>query len=422
MATPVPTSPITVKKRTTARRGLFQSDGDASDATTSSSERSLSEEEEEEPTTPLAPSEPSSAPTSPRDEDLARAEINARDAADAEMKSNARLAALDESWAAQEATIQLLEARATRRWKDARAANERKQAAMERLAANEARRDLAQARYADARQAAQAARLEAAEAAAASADAKVHTARLEERVAAAAAKPEAVPAPPPPVPPDTTVQKQRARALADARVLAEEHDRLRFAVEKAEARLAAATEAADVREKIGAMATAQSDAKAREAIAAVRQLRDVVRDGDPRTLAAKLAAAARRRPRRTAPPASPVTAPVAAPPASAPVSAPVAAPTPAVSAPTPSAPAPADAAAPQANVTVSGDDTAGDGTLQTDDATAGSATLAEVYEELGETDFDALETALRKCDADEEDIAAVHAVLDRAGRKEEVGD
>ena len=51
-----------------------------------------------------------------------------------------------------------------------------------------------------------------------------------------------------------------------------------------------------------------------------------------------------------------------------------------------------------------------------------SATLAEVYEELGETDFDALETALRKCDADEEDIAAVHAVLDRAGRKEEVGD
>ena len=49
-------------------------------------------------------------------------------------------------------------------------------------------------------------------------------------------------------------------------------------------------------------------------------------------------------------------------------------------------------------------------------------TLAEVYEELGETDFDALETALRKCDADEEDIAAVHAVLDRAGRKEEVGD
>ena len=59
---------------------------------------------------------------------------------------------------------------------------------------------------------------------------------------------------------------------------------------------------------------------------------------------------------------------------------------------------------------------------QTDDATAGSATLAEVYEELGETDFDALETALRKCDADEEDIAAVHAVLDRAGRKEEVGD
>ena len=38
MATPVPTSPITVKKRTTARRGLFQSDGDASDATTSSSE------------------------------------------------------------------------------------------------------------------------------------------------------------------------------------------------------------------------------------------------------------------------------------------------------------------------------------------------------------------------------------------------
>ena len=82
MATPVPTSPITVKKRTTARRGLFQSDGDASDATTSSEERSLSEEEEaEEPTTPLAPSEPSSAPTSPRDEDLARAEINARDAA-----------------------------------------------------------------------------------------------------------------------------------------------------------------------------------------------------------------------------------------------------------------------------------------------------------------------------------------------------
>ena len=71
---------------------------------------------------------------------------------------------------------------------------------------------------------------------------------------------------------------------------------------------------------------------------------------------------------------------------------------------------------------LSGDDAAGDGTLQTDDATAGSATLAEVYEELGETDFDALETALRKCDADEEDIAAVHAVLDRAGRKEEVGD
>ena len=407
MATPVPTSPITVKKRTTARRGLFQSDGDASDATTSSSERSLSEEDE--PTTPLAPSEPSSAPTSPRDEDLARAETRARDAADAEAKSDARLAALDESWAAQEATIQLLEARATRRWKDAREANERKQAAMERLAANEARRDLAQARAADARQAAQAARLEAAEAASASADTKVHTARLEERVAAAAAKPEAVPAPPPPVPPDATVQKQRARALADARVLAEEHDRLRFAVEKAEARLAAATEAADVREKIGAMATAQSDAKAREAIAAVRQLRDVVRDGDPRMLAAKLAAV-RRRPRRTAPPASPVTAPVAAP---------VAAPTPAVSAPTPSAPAPADAAAPQANVTPSGDDTAGDGTLQTDDATAGSATLAEVYEELGETDFDALETALRKCDADEEDIAAVHAVLDRAGRKEE---
>ena len=219
MATPVPTSPITVKKRTTARRGLFQSDGDASDATTSSSERSLSEEDE--PTTPLAPSEPSSAPTSPRDEDLARAEINARDAADAEAKSDARLAALDESWAAQEATIQLLEARATRRWKDAREANERKQAAMERLAANEARRDLAQARAADARQAAQAARLEAAEAAAASADAKVHTARLEERVAAAAAKPEAVPAPPPPVPPDATVQKQSARALADARVLAE---------------------------------------------------------------------------------------------------------------------------------------------------------------------------------------------------------
>ena len=324
MATPVPTSPITVKKRTTARRGLFQSDGDASDATTSSSERSLSEEEEE-PTTPLAPSVASSAPTSPRDEDLARAEINARDAADAEAKSDARLAALDESWAAQEATIQLLEARATRRWKDARAANDRKQAAMERLAANEARRDLAQARAADAREAAQAARLEAAEAAAASADAKVHTARLEERVAAAAAKPEAVPAPPPPVPPDATVQKQRARALADARVLAEEHDRLRFAVEKAEARLAAATEAADVREKIGAMATAQSDAKAREAIAAVRQLRDVVRDGDPRMLAAKLAAA-RRRPRRTAPPASPVTAPVAAPPAPAPVAAPAPAP------------------------------------------------------------------------------------------------
>ena len=419
MATPVPTSPITVKKRTTARRGLFQSDGDASDATTSSSERSLSEEEEEEePTTPLAPSEPSSAPTSPRDEDLARAEINARDAADAEAKSDARLAALDESWAAQEATIQLLEARATRRWKDAREANERKQAAMERLAANEARRDLAQARAADARQAAQAARLEAAEAAAASADAKVQTARLEERVVAAAAKPEAVPAPPPPVPPDATVQKQSARALADARVLAEEHDRLRFAVEKAEARLAAATEAADVREKIGAMATAQSDAKAREAIAAVRQLRDVVRDGDPRALAAKLAAAARRRPRRTAPPASPVTAPVAAPPASAPVAAPATA----APAPAPSVPAPADAAAPQANVTLSGDDTAGDGTLQTDDATAGSATLAEVYEELGETDFDALETALRKCDADEEDIAAVHAVLDRAGRKEEVGD
>ena len=287
MATPVPTSPITVKKRTTARRGLFQSDGDASDATTSSEERSLSEEEEEEePTTPLAPSEPSSAPTSPRDEDLARAEINARDAADAEMKQNARLAALDESWAAQEATIQLLEARATRRWKDAREANDRKQAAMERLAANEARRDLAQARAADARQAAQAARLEAADATSASADAKVQTARLEERVAAAAAKPEAVPAPPPPVPPDAAVQKQRARALADARVLAEEHDRLRFAVEKAEARLAAATEAADVREKIGAMATAQSDAKAREAIAAVRQLRDVVRDGDPRALAA----------------------------------------------------------------------------------------------------------------------------------------
>ena len=72
-------------------------------------------------------------------------------------------------------------------------------------------------------------------------------------------------------------------------------------------------------------------------------------------------------------------------------------------------------------MTVSGDD--GSATLnQTDDATAGSATLAEVYEELGETDFDALETALRKCDADEEDIAAVHAVLDRAGRKEEVGD
>ena len=417
MATPVPTSPITVKKRTTARRGLFQSDGDASENTTSSSssERSLSEEDE--PTTPLAPSEPSSAPTSPRDEDLARAETRARDAADAEAKSDARLAALDESWAAQEATIQLLEARATRRWKDAREANERKQAAMERLAANEARRDLAQARAADARQAAQAARLEAAEAASASADTKVHTARLEERVAAAAAKPEAVPAPPVPPPLDATVQKQRARALADARVLAEEHDRLRFAVEKAEARLAAATEAADVREKIGAMATAQSDAKAREAIAAVRQLRDVVRDGDPRMLVAKLAAA-RRRPRRTAPPASPVTAPVAAPPASAPV----AAPTSAVPASTPSAPAPADAAAPQANVTVSGDDTAGDGTLQTDDATAGSATLAEVYEELGETDFDALETALRKCDADEEDIAAVHAVLDRAGRKEEVGD
>ena len=61
MATPVPTSPITVKKRTTARRGLFQSDGDASDATTSSSERSLSEEDE--PTTPLAPSEPSSRVT-----------------------------------------------------------------------------------------------------------------------------------------------------------------------------------------------------------------------------------------------------------------------------------------------------------------------------------------------------------------------
>ena len=131
-----------------------------------------------------------------------------------------------------------------------------------------------------------------------------------------------------------------------------------------------------MREKIGAMATAQSDAKAREAIAAVRQLRDVVRDGDPRALAAKLAAAARQ-PRRTAPPASPVTAPVAAPPASAPVAAP--------------APVPPDMT----------DDTAGDGTLQTDDATAGSATLAEVYEELGETDFDALETALRKCDADE---------------------
>ena len=85
----------------------------------------------------------------------------------------------------------------------------------------------------------------------------------------------------------------------------------------------------------------------------------------------------------------------------------------AVAAPAP-APAPPD-------LTVSGDD--GSATLnQTDDATAGSATLAEVYEELGETDFDALETALRKCDADEEDIAAVHAVLDRAGRKEEVGD
>ena len=36
-------------------------------------------------------------------------------AADAEAKSDARLAALDESWAAQEATIQLLEARATAR-------------------------------------------------------------------------------------------------------------------------------------------------------------------------------------------------------------------------------------------------------------------------------------------------------------------
>ena len=97
-----------------------------------------------------------------------------------------------------------------------------------------------------------------------------------------------------------------------------------------------------------------------------------------------------------------MTAPVAAPPASTPLAAPA------------PAPAPPD-------VTASGDD--GSATLnQTDDATAGSATLAEVYEELGETDFDALETALRKCDADEEDIAAVHAVLDRAGRKEEVGD
>ena len=48
--------------------------------------------------------------------------------------------------------------------------------------------------------------------------------------------------------------------------------------------------------------------------------------------------------------------------------------------------------------------------------------MQAIREELGETDFDALETALRKCDADEEDIAAVHAVLDRAGRKEEVGD
>ena len=74
-------------------RGLFQRDGDASDATTSSSERSLPEEEEEEPTTPLAPSEPSSAPTSPRDEDLARAEINARDAADAEAFESKTLAA-----------------------------------------------------------------------------------------------------------------------------------------------------------------------------------------------------------------------------------------------------------------------------------------------------------------------------------------
>ena len=40
-----------------------------------------------------------------------------------------------------------------------------------------------------------------------------------------------------------------------------------------------------MREKIGAMATAQSDAKAREAIAAVRQLRDVVRDGHAEVVA-----------------------------------------------------------------------------------------------------------------------------------------
>jgi ApbE superfamily uncharacterized protein (UPF0280 family) len=66
----------------------------------------------------------------------------------------------------------------------------------------------------------------------------------------------------------------------------------------------------------------------------------------------------------------------------------------------------------------------GDDTLpQTDDATAGSATLAGVYEELGDDDFDKLETALRKCDAAEEDIAAVHAVLERAaGRAGEIGD
>ena len=142
MATPVPTSPITVK-RTTARRGLFQSDGHASDATTSSSSEpseELSEESSEEPTS--APSEPS-LPSSPRDEDLARAETNALTAADAEAKSNARLGALDESWAAQEAPIQLLEARALREWKDARHANDRKQAVMDLLAKNEARRDLA---------------------------------------------------------------------------------------------------------------------------------------------------------------------------------------------------------------------------------------------------------------------------------------